>query len=393
LRPLTGAHSAACFIPRGRPIRSPALVATAGKVCVVSVPALTDPDLARLFFRIAKAEFFEAVQSRREPPHGLCFLIADEYPLLTTDSDVAQLGTVRSKRCGVIAATQGLDSLTQRLGPVASRAVVNHFNTTIYMRCREAETAVSAFITLGNRRVKSRPPRETGWLATPLAERPHPPESEIPVCPVGALARLAAHQAFILQPDGRRTVDPVWFVPWFEMSPAPPPVPAAIKPPAFTAERVLELMQQAGFKLCWPANVILKAAALTRRRRHRKAIKQVNAFFLKRSFLVPDGLETLPEPWLVALPGILTRWAPRLGSRLPFTIRRVQLMDGMLSFDFGGEAGDTLDNFADWNRLVVTVNRAIYPSRWRPLQAADLARLRRSHPAMNLSPDNDSPEV
>jgi hypothetical protein len=64
-------------------------------------------------------------------------LIADELPLVVTAEDVEQIGTVRSKNCFVLAATQGLDSLTQRLGLVAGRAVINHFNTVFYLRRRQ----------------------------------------------------------------------------------------------------------------------------------------------------------------------------------------------------------------------------------------------------------------
>jgi len=395
LRPLMAPQAAACFLSREKPALTPALSATAGKICVISIPALTEPELAKLFFRIGKLEFFEAVQSRREPPHHLCGLIADEFPLVATEFDVAHLGTVRSKRCAVLAATQGLDSLTQRLGAVASRAVVNHFNNVVYMRCREMETAVSAFITLGSKRERPPAARETEWRDTRVANTPGQPEIEVPVCPVGALARLSPHQAFVIQADGRRTLEPVWFVPWFELLPATPATsatPVSGPTPKFTSEQVLTLMQEAGSKLRWSAEVILAVAAL-RRRRHRRILKQATSFFLKTCFVVPEGLETMPEQWLAALPGILKRWAAVKGGRLPFTIRRTKIAEGVLLLEFGAEPNDTAGAFSEWNQVHISVNRAVYPSRWRPLSQFHWVKLRQLHPELRLTPDGQSPTV
>jgi hypothetical protein len=48
--------------------------------------------------------------------------------------DVEQLATVRSKRCFVMAAAQGLHSLGERVGPGPTRALVNNFNTLVFLR-------------------------------------------------------------------------------------------------------------------------------------------------------------------------------------------------------------------------------------------------------------------
>ena len=146
------------------------------------------------------------MQSRQGFGHRLCGLVADEFPLVVTREDIEQLATVRSKRCFVIAAAQGLDGLTQRLGAVVGRAIVNNFNTSIFMRGRETETALCAFLALGNRQESRKPHRDEEsefGLVKLLPSRPPPPESiEVPVCPVGTLSRLKPHQAYILFADG-----------------------------------------------------------------------------------------------------------------------------------------------------------------------------------------------
>jgi hypothetical protein len=79
LHPLSSPAAASSFAATGRPRLSPALAA-AGKICIVAVPALREPELAKLFFRLAKQEFFDAVHRRQEPPHQLCGMIATNFP-------------------------------------------------------------------------------------------------------------------------------------------------------------------------------------------------------------------------------------------------------------------------------------------------------------------------
>lgn len=215
LHPLSSPAAASSFSAASRPSLNPALAA-AGKICIVAVPALREPELAKLFFRLAKQEFFDAVQRRQQPPHQLCGMIADEFPLVVTEEDIEQLATVRSKRCFIIAATQGLETLHKRLGAVGGRAAINNLNNMVFMRNREAETAVLAYMTLGLRREKIRPAPEPEWGNTKALRPEHPQETEVSVCPMGSLGRLDQHQAFLAYANGDRTVQPVWFVPWFE---------------------------------------------------------------------------------------------------------------------------------------------------------------------------------
>jgi len=310
LRPLLSPAAARCFGPRSPAVFTPALSASEGRICVVSVNALAEPDLARFLFRLAKQSFFDAVQQRRTQPDRLCGLIADEFPLVVTPEDVEQLATVRSKRCFVIAATQGLHALIERVGVGPARSLVNHFNTTIYLRTREAETAVQAHLVLGTRqvRVHRRGKDEGGFLGLMVPPSQKPAMTEVPVCPLGALGQLSPHQAYLVYADGRRTEFPVWFIPWFEAVARPVSGPAPKAASKFTAEHVRQLMQRAGFRPRWSPEVVMSATAICRRRR-RKTLLHAVAFFLSKCCLVPEGLETLPNCWLAALPGIL--WSTR----------------------------------------------------------------------------------
>ena len=74
------------------------------------------------------------MQQRSGNQHRLSGLVADEFPLVVTRGDVEQLATVRSKRCFVMAAAQGLHSLGERVGPGPTRALVNNFNTLVFLR-------------------------------------------------------------------------------------------------------------------------------------------------------------------------------------------------------------------------------------------------------------------
>lgn len=382
LQPLASPAAMRCFDSGNRSGGTPAQAATEGKLCVVSVSALTEPDLARFFFRLAKQEFFDAVQRRQGGNHRLCGLVADEFPLVVTAEDVEQLGTVRSKRCFVLAATQGLDGITRRLGIVAGRAIINHFNTAVLMRTREAETALFAFLGLGMRTERVKCPKQTGprWEAgSLLSPSPTPPEQiEVAVCPIGGLARLAPHQAFILFPDGRRTEYPVWFVPWFE---EPQPLFAlatevtATADSFFTASHVERLMEQAGFKRQWPPEVVTQAIKLSRRRNQKRRLNEVAAFFRSEAAMAPAGLDTLAMCWLAALPGILRKLKKPHWTHLSFLIDRVAVKDGLLLLHFAQEQPNPEGRLTAWDRIRIAVNASLYPSAWRPLSPRHRQRL------------------
>ena len=408
LRPLLTPAAARCFDPCGSAVGSPALAATQGSICVVSVSALTEPDLAKFFFRAAKQEFFDAVQSRRQgTDHRLCGLVADEFPLVVTREDIEQLATVRSKRCFVIAATQGLDALAQRLGAVGGRAIVNHFNTSIFMRGRETETALCAFIALGNRRASDELHREDefrwGRIKLFASQPSQPTNFEVPVCPVGALGRLEPHQAFILFADGQRTEHPVWFVPWFEAaatrlaSMQTHSVPPAEEPrpetdPYFSASHVKELMRGSGFRPSWTPEVIAAATKLLDCHRQ-QTLETVTGFFRSRACMVPEGLERLPACWLAGLPKILWRLRKPYWTRLLYFIDRVVVEDGMLLLGYAQEQPHATGGMCAWDRVRVAVNASLYPSLWRPLKPQHRQQLLRLHPELKSSLRLPAPDL
>ena len=146
LAPLASPSAVRCFASGTRPAGSPASAARDGKLCVVAVNAMAEPELARFLFRLAIQDFFEAVQQRLEDGHRLCGMLADEFPLVVTMNLADELCTVRSKKCFALAATQGLHSRSERLGIGLTRVLMNNFNTTVFLRSPEAETAVHAFL-------------------------------------------------------------------------------------------------------------------------------------------------------------------------------------------------------------------------------------------------------
>lgn len=382
-----------CFSSKFRPKGSPAAAASEGKVAIISLPALAEAELARFFFKLAKEEFINCVHRRQGAGHRLAGMIADEFPLVVIRDDVEHLGVVRSKRCFVLAATQGLDSLTQRLGIIGGRAVVNHFNTTILMRVREVETATYAFLALGNRKEPVRSSRREGtspyggvaWLQ-PGRKNSY---TEVPICPVGALSRLAPHQAFVLLPNGERTEFPIWFCPWFEEPGAVVPVSEKYHP-HFSNMHVANLMRLSGYEQCTQPRVVAAAAELLDRRRD-ITLEAVTSFFRSQCCMVPKGLEALPTCWLAGLPGILSRMKKTHWSHLPFFIDQVRMDEGMLLLNFAQEQPRAETRLTAWDRIRITINSSVYPSVWRPLSQRHSKALSQQHPEFKLQFNQNSP--
>jgi hypothetical protein len=383
LRPLLSPAAIRCLGSDGILHFSPAQAATDGRICIVSINAMKEPDLARFVFRVAKQNFFDAVQQRTIGQHRLCGLLADELPLIVTPDDVEQLATVRSKRCFVVAATQGLHALGERLGTGEMRSLANNFNTTVYMRSREAETSVQAFVSLGVRKepVRRRAKEEDGILGLTLMPNVEPATTDVPVCPIGTLGQLAPHQAFLVYADGRRSEAALWFVPWFERASTAQAPPRIIHPGKASAAHVQQLMLGEGFRLRWTPEAVLHAAAFTKHRR-RKTLQRVSEFFVHKCCHVPEGLEALPDCWLAALPGILWKLRKPHWTKLPFFIGRVSISEGLLILEFGQELRETTTRLTAWDRIRIEVNAGIYPNRWRELTPWHQAKLWRHHPEL-----------
>ena len=395
LRPLLSSAAVRCFAPNSRTSGGPDQAAREGKICVVSVNSLAEPELAKFFFRLAKQSFFEAVQQRSGNQHRLCGLIADEFPLVASREDVDQLATIRSKRAFVIAATQGLNSLSERLGIGQTRALVNNFNSVVFLRSREAETAVYAHLVLGTRQVKARkkPPEEEGFLGLLPPPSSEPPASEVPVCPIGALGQLDVHQAFVLLASGKRTEHALWFAPWFELS---QPEAAAERTAVFTtfsSAHVQQLMTRAGFKPIFSPHVVAAAMEVWRPRRSDSLERAIKFFYAKACQKPPDGLNQLPECWLAALPGILWGLRKPWWTHLPFFINRLAVRDGVLLVSFVQEQPNPGKRFTIWDGIRVAVNASLYPSRYRSLSRRHVLALCRAWPDLRPALDSDSPTL
>ncbi|MCX6923062.1 MAG: hypothetical protein NT154_07620 [Verrucomicrobia bacterium] len=154
-----------------------------------------------------------------------------------------------------------------------------------------------------------------------------------------------------------------------------------VRPTKDSAAHLEELMTQAGFRSLWPPQMVLQAAAFARHRR-RKILQRVTGFFLSKCCHVPQGLESLPNCWLAALPGIL--WGTRKPhwTKLPYFINRLSVADGLLIMEFAQEMPEPGDRLTAWDRLRVLVNASLYPSRWRPLSSWHQGKLRQLHPEL-----------
>jgi hypothetical protein len=255
LRPLLSVSAADYFETRGRPRFDPVAVADGGKICVVTGNTLIDPYASRLLLRMARWDFFNAVQRRGAGNHPICGLLADELALVVAPEDCETLATVRSRSCFVLSCTQGLIGIEAVVGPRLRRLLTQHFNSTIWLRSREEETQEMAAAALGLRLqpvVRGRGPR---W-------KPGQPEKVwydmVPICPPAALGRLEPHQGFAIMIDGSYTEHPISFVPWFEnprlaflREPLPdrPVQPNRTAQPSRGAAHMERLMTDRGFRL------------------------------------------------------------------------------------------------------------------------------------------------
>jgi energy-coupling factor transporter ATP-binding protein EcfA2 len=394
LRPLLSPAALRCFAPRSRPAGSPAQAASEGKLCVVSVNALAEPELAKFFFRLAKQSFFEAVQHRSGNQHRLSGLVADEFPLVVTREDVEQLATVRSKRCFVMAAAQGLHSLGERVGTGPTRALVNNFNTLVFLRSREAETAVHAHLALGTRQEQARRklPEEGGFLGLLPPPSGEPVATEVPVCPMGALGQLDVHQAFVVFANGKRTEFPVWFAPWFDLPEIKPAGDETAISATLSSAHVQQLMVQAGFRPIFSPHIIAVAAGVWSPRRN-DTLERAIEFFRAKACRIPDGLNQLPECWLAALPGILWRLRKPSSTHLPFFIDRLAMQDGVMLISFAQERPNPEERLTTLDKICVAVNAGLYPSRWRPLSRRHVLALCRAWPDLRPTLHPDRPAL
>lgn len=204
-------------------------VVEAGKILVVSIPALRQPSLAAVLGRLIKSRFYAALQQRQlnyESSGRLAGIIMDEYPLVATggetaQSDVTQLQAMRSMRGFAIAATQGFEALNRVLGPSEVTALLAQIDQHFLFRSKEA--AVAGFTeSLWGDRYRARAIEGAEGLGEPgLAVFPDGDELQekryvverSPRVGLPELARLEPGEAWVWTPETQESLKPFWLVP------------------------------------------------------------------------------------------------------------------------------------------------------------------------------------
>ncbi|HVV70368.1 MAG TPA: type IV secretion system DNA-binding domain-containing protein, partial [Verrucomicrobiae bacterium] len=185
LRPLLSSAAHSLFAQKSVEFRPQCVLD--GKILLVSLDAISHPELARLIFRIVRRDFYAAVQSRKsfQPDlHRLCGLIADELALSAMPEDVQALSVIRAKGGFVAAATQSLSGLDEVLGLRGREALLVNFNSTFFFAARERALDEHAFFTLGTREAQER--QRTSVDLGDVITRGNESVVQQPVCPPGA---------------------------------------------------------------------------------------------------------------------------------------------------------------------------------------------------------------
>ena len=388
LRPLLSIPAAQCFEPRGRPVFDPANIAKRSAVCVASFNATLEPKLAGLFFRMVKDDFLHAVQQRRHERHALCGIVADELPLLAAESDAEALATIRSRRGFFIAASQGLAALDERIGVRMRKAMVANFGSVLFLRGREEETDLLAAVSLGMReRTKSvRTMVEEGSVLSLSSEKT---KEKVLACPPGELGRLAPHEGFAAAPNRERCDLRLTFVPWFEERKQKRARPQFEDP--FSVEHLKRLLRAEGFREEMDPQLFEAALRICKEQEREQLVEYANGFFRAYAAMIPRGLETLPSPWLKALPGILCATRAPHRTHLPYMICELAQREGLLLVRFVQEAMCELNHSRTtaWDRIRVVLNTSLYPSRWRPLRPRHQRQIQTRWPELRPASDSE----
>lgn len=201
-----------------------------GKILVVSVDAIREPEVSALVTTVAKGQFYGEILERRfqnRNTQRLAGLAIDDWPLCATGginnrySDVSALSMIRSRGGFVIAAAQSMAALDLRIGANSRRAALSNFANLFFLRGRDAELDAYAMAYFGEKRrvhvdrtVNDRPSSPNRKDYPIFYER----ETFVPAVPVGSLARLPLGEAYALI-GGEVYAQPLCLVP--EYAPQP----------------------------------------------------------------------------------------------------------------------------------------------------------------------------
>jgi hypothetical protein len=235
---------------------------------------------------------------------------------------------------------------------------------------------------------------------------PHPPRRRrVPVCPLGALARLKPFEAYVSLANGTHPPQHVWLEPLFvQIDPAPAvvdrpeqPDPLAeviarvrggvVAPPS--SSFIFDLMNRAGGRILMPLPVWRAAVEMCEPSLPRELLlEQVTSFFMQRSKVCPQGLAALPTCWLRGLPYILEKRVQEIWQgKVSFVLAAVAEQSGALGLEFAHEAEIPRREreMQVWDVLRVSLNCHLYPSLWRPLSRRHWRHLHATRPELRAS--------
>jgi hypothetical protein len=150
-----------------------------------------------------------------------------------------------------------------------------------------------------------------------------------------------------------------------------------------SAEHVHELMHRQGIRPQLSPAVLSAAldlyedAAL-----HKLSRVEARAFFSAHAILVPQGLETLPLPWLQQLPIRLWHTRKPHWDVLPYLLKSVATEAGVLRLYFPQELIIKEARLSLWDRLRVTLNLSMRPNLWLPLNPSEEREIWNRHPEL-----------
>ena len=355
-----------------------------GRILLVSLDAQVYPQLASLVFRLIKRDFFRAVHQRRAVDitrDRLCILVVDEYCLAAEIQDIEDLSTCRSRGAGVLAATQGLSAIDERLGRRRRDSLLANFGSVFFFPNRERAADEEAFLRLGYHSPREGRERasEKGHIAV---VDPSQALAASPLCEPGTLSRLATHHAYASLADGSRTTTPVWLAPCFYPIPVPEQPGSQendlacevsrlrailVSPPDVSlGSRLVQQMHERGHRLWLTPKVVeaLLGHCLPSARRD----QLVDSLVADSELLVSDRV---PSCWLAGVLGLVHRTPSLRGCLL-----RLDAVQGVLCAEFTSESA--AEGFA----LHELINKSIYPSLWRPAKARHLGLLWKVSPEL-----------
>ena len=180
-----------------------------GKIVLVCVDAISEPEAARMLGIIVKAQFYQSILHRKpsQAPLRPAGLIMDDWTLSATGrtgtrfSDVDALSMIRSRLGYLIAAAQGFYGLDLAIGELSRRAAQANFANLVFFRSRDSEIDALASAYLGQRKDKlidmtlNDRPSKPSRVDYPIR---HEREIRVPAVPTGALARLATGDCYAM---------------------------------------------------------------------------------------------------------------------------------------------------------------------------------------------------